>query len=136
MVVAFFLESAIEVIRLLRWRPSSAPATDRANHLLVSDPQLLRCRRQRRIRRPQSETADERRRQQMRIDPADAASVQPPVADKCDDVVMRYHRRLMHLLVVGQQLFTPAFVADEQFAVHEVMPLTSSRLNSASSSVA
>ena len=32
------------------------------HHLLVSDPQLLRCRYQRRIRRPHSQTAHERRR--------------------------------------------------------------------------
>ena len=39
----------------------------------------------------------------MRIDPTDATSVQPPVAHKFDDIAMRHHRRLMHLLEVGQQ---------------------------------
>ena len=58
----------------------------------------------------------------MRIDPPDAPSVQPPVAHKLDDIAMRHDRRLMHLLVVGQQLLTPAFVPDEELSVHEVMP--------------
>jgi len=43
--------------------PSSGEVLD--TDLLVSDPQLLRCRCQRRIRRPQSQMPHERRRQQM-----------------------------------------------------------------------
>ena len=43
----------------------------------------------------------------MRIDPTDATSVQPPVADEFDDIAMRHDRRLMHLLVVGQQPLRP-----------------------------
>ena len=48
----------------------------------------------------------------MRTNPTDATSVQPPVAHKFDDIAMRHDRGLMHLLVVGQQLLTPAFVPD------------------------
>jgi hypothetical protein len=68
-----------------------------------------------------------------RIDPTDAAPVQLPLAHEFDDIPVRYDRRLMHLLVVGQQLLTPTFVADEYT---KSCPLTSSRLNNASSSVA
>ena len=39
-----------------------------------------------------------------------------------DDIAMRHHRRLMHLLEFGQQLLTSAFVPDEELSGHEVMP--------------
>src|SRR6187551_197462 len=59
----------------------------------------------------------------MRIDPTDTSSVQSPDAHKFDDIAMRHDRRLMHLLVVGQQLLAPpGLVPDEELSVHEVMP--------------
>jgi hypothetical protein len=46
-----------------------------ARHLLVADPHLLRQRRQRGVDRPEFQPAYERRRQQMRVDPADTTPV-------------------------------------------------------------
>ena len=56
------LTSSTRHARERRLGPVATDASSPNTHLLVSDPQVLRCRRQRRIRRPQSQATDERRR--------------------------------------------------------------------------
>ena len=57
----------------------------------------------------------------MRIDPANTAPVQAPIAHEFYDICMRHDRCLVHSLVVGQQLCATALVADEEFAEDEVV---------------
>ena len=49
---------------------------------------------------------------------------------------MRDNWRLIHALVLGQQRLAPAFIANEEFTVDEIMALTSSRPRSSSSLLA
>ena len=57
----------------------------------------------------------------MRIDPANPATVKSTVSHEFDDITVRHGGRLMHLLVVLQQLLPPALVPDEEFSVYELM---------------
>jgi len=57
----------------------------------------------------------------VRIDPANAAAVQSPIAHKVYDIAVRHDRCLVHSLVVGQQLFATTRVADEELAEDEVV---------------
>src|SRR5687767_345766 len=57
----------------------------------------------------------------MRVDPPDAATVQSSRAHERNDFDGRHHWCLMHLLVVSQQWPAAALVADEKFAVDEVV---------------
>ena len=57
----------------------------------------------------------------MRIDPANTAAVQTPIAHKVYDIAVRHDRCLVHSLVVGQQLFATTRVADEELAEDEVV---------------
>lgn len=57
----------------------------------------------------------------MRIDPANTAPVQPPITHELYDISVRYDGCLMHSLVVGQQLFATALVADKELAEDEVV---------------
>ena len=57
----------------------------------------------------------------MRIDPANTAPVQSPIAHKLYDISVRHDGCLVHSLVVGQQLFATTLVADEELAEDEVV---------------
>ena len=57
----------------------------------------------------------------MRIDPADPTAVKLTVSHESDDILVRHHRRLMHLLVIRQQPLPTTLVPDEEFAVDEFM---------------
>lgn len=57
----------------------------------------------------------------MRVDPTDTAPVKLSVADERDDFIVTHDRRLIHALVVPQQLFAPSLIANEEFAVDEVV---------------
>jgi transposase len=62
------------VPRVLLGDNARALGRDRAN-LLVTDPQLSRDRRQRRVSRPQFDSSDKGRCQEMHVDPPDASAV-------------------------------------------------------------
>src|SRR6266542_5942695 len=89
--------------------------------LIVRDRQLPGDRRQWWIGSPQSQTTDEGGREQVYINPADTAAVQASFANEPYDVAVIYNRSLVHLRVVGQELRSPALVADEKLPVHEVV---------------
>jgi hypothetical protein len=57
----------------------------------------------------------------VRIDPANTAPVQPSITHELYDISVRHDGRLVHSLVVGQELFATAFVADEELAEDEVV---------------
>ena len=57
----------------------------------------------------------------MCIDPSDATAMQSAAANEGDHINVWHRRRLMHLLVVFEKLLTSADIADQQFAVNEVM---------------
>ena len=57
----------------------------------------------------------------MCIDPSDAPAMQSAAANEGDHISVWHQRRLMHLLVVVEQLLASADIADQQFAVNEVM---------------
>lgn len=57
----------------------------------------------------------------MRIDPANTTPVQPSIADERYDISVGHDGCLVHSLVVGQELFATALVADEEFAEDEVV---------------
>ena len=59
--------------------------------LFMTDPELLRHGRKRRVSRPQFQSTHECRRQKMYIDPPDASTVQLTVADEGNDIGMRDH---------------------------------------------
>jgi len=89
--------------------------------LVVTDPQLFRDCRQRRVSRPQFEANHECRRQKMYVDPSDASAVQLAVADEGGDIRVRDNGSLIHAPVLGQQRLAPAFVANEELAVNEIV---------------
>lgn len=74
-----------------------------------------------RVGRPERQSPHQGRRQEMRIDPANTEPVQPAVPDELDDLAVRHDWRLMHLLVVRQQLLPSSLVPDQEFAVNELM---------------
>ena len=57
----------------------------------------------------------------MCIDPSDAPAMQSAAANEGDHISVWHQRRSMHLLVVFEKLFAVADIADQQFAVREVM---------------
>ena len=57
----------------------------------------------------------------MRINPANTPPVQPPITHELYDIIVRHDGRLVHSLVIGQQLFATALVADKQLAEDEVV---------------
>lgn len=50
------------------------------------------------VRRPELKAANKGGGEEVRIDPANAAAVQPPIAHKVYDVAMRHDRCLVHSL--------------------------------------
>jgi hypothetical protein len=57
----------------------------------------------------------------VRIDPANTAPVQPPLSHELYDISVRHDGCLVHSLVIGQQLFATAFVADKELTEDEVV---------------
>lgn len=57
----------------------------------------------------------------MCIDPSDATAMQSAAANEGDHIGVWHQRRLMHLLVGFEKLLASADIADQQFAVNEVM---------------
>ena len=57
----------------------------------------------------------------MRIDPANTTPVQPAITHELYDLSVRHDGCLVHSLVVGQQLFATALVADRELAEDEVV---------------
>ena len=57
----------------------------------------------------------------MRIDPADAPTVQFLLAHEGDNFGMSHNRRVVHSLVACQKLLASALVADEELAVDELV---------------
>jgi hypothetical protein len=57
----------------------------------------------------------------VRIDPANTAPVQPPITHELYDISVRHEGSLVDSLIVGQQLFATAFVADKELAEDEVV---------------
>jgi hypothetical protein len=48
--------------------------------------------------------------------------MQVAIANELDDVTVRDHDRLMHPLVVGQELPTASPVSNEEFSVDQLVP--------------
>jgi hypothetical protein len=86
------------------------------------NPQLGRDRGKPRIGCPQSHAGDKSGREQVRVDPANAAAVKSTLPNELYNLTMWHDRRLVHQDVVGDQLLTPSFVADEEFAENKVVP--------------
>jgi hypothetical protein len=57
----------------------------------------------------------------MYVDPSNASAVQLAVADEGDDLRVRDNWGLVHALVVCQQRPAPAFVANEELTVNEIV---------------
>jgi hypothetical protein len=57
----------------------------------------------------------------MCIDPSDAPAMQSAAANEGDHISVWHQRRSMHLLVVFEKLLASADIADQQFAVNDVM---------------
>jgi crotonobetainyl-CoA:carnitine CoA-transferase CaiB-like acyl-CoA transferase len=73
------------------------------------------------IGRPQPDIADQRRGEEVDIDPTDSAAVQPPRVHERHDLAMRHQRDLVHQAVGRQQLRASTLVADQQLAVDEIV---------------
>jgi hypothetical protein len=58
----------------------------------------------------------------LNVDPTDAAPLQVPLADEPDDIAMRDKARLMYPLIRGQQFPAAAPIADEEFAMDQLVP--------------
>src|SRR5262245_45686278 len=89
--------------------------------LLVADTKLRRHRGEPGIGGPQLHSRHKSRRQEVSIDPPDPALVQPAMPDELHDVSVRHGGCLMHQHVVSEKLPSPAFVAHQQLADHEVV---------------
>ena len=57
----------------------------------------------------------------MRINPAYPVSVQSTAPYELHNINMRHGGRLVHLLIIREQLFSPALVPDEELSVDELM---------------
>jgi len=88
---------------------------------VVANSQLCGQRRQPRVRCPQLKASNKGGGEEVRIDPANTAPVQSSIAHKFYDIRMGHHWRLVHSLVVGQQLSAATLIADEQLAEDEVV---------------
>ena len=53
--------------------------------------------------------------------PADATSLQVPIAHERDDLAVRNDARLMYLLIGGQELPSASTIADEKFSIDQFM---------------
>ena len=73
------------------------------------------------VRRPESQSLDNGGREQVDIDPADPASVQAPLANENDDLVVRDHAGLPHAFVVREELVPASAVANQEFPINELM---------------
>src|SRR5207247_11405078 len=69
------------------------------------------------VGRPQPVSSYKSGCQQVNVDPADTTSVQVSAPDKGDDITVRNHPRLGHLLVAGQEFLSALAVSDQQFPV-------------------
>jgi hypothetical protein len=56
-------------------------------------------------------------REQVNVNPANAAAMQVPMANEGNHVRVRNNTRLMHVLIGGQELPAAATIADEQFSI-------------------
>ena len=90
-------------------------------HSVVADAKFGRNCREPRIGGPQTHTSDKRRREQVGIDPANTATMKTTMSDELDHFGMRDCWHVMNETIVGQQLLSTAFVADEKFPEDEVM---------------
>jgi len=86
------------------------------NRLVEGAPELSGERREARICGPQSQAADQCRRQKVRIDRPNPAAVESSVTCGPDHLMVRYRGRVMHQLVVLQPLSPPADVRNEEFS--------------------
>ena len=89
---------------------------------LVGNPKLARDRGQPRIRRPQTDPPHESRREKVRVDPANAATLQPAPTDELHNLAMGHDWRLVHQGVVVEQGMAGALIPDEKLAKDEVVP--------------
>jgi hypothetical protein len=58
----------------------------------------------------------------VNVDPTHAATMQVASANECYDVTVRDFARLMHPLVIRQELPAASSVAKEEFSVDQLMP--------------
>jgi hypothetical protein len=57
----------------------------------------------------------------MRVNPADAASMQAAIAYEGDNIDVRHDGRLVHLLVVCEKVRASPKITDQQLTVNEVV---------------
>ena len=101
--------------------PTRPPPGRGLRRWLVREPEFAREAREARVRRPDFQAAYDRRRQEVDIDPPDAAALQPSMADEGHDLLVPQHGGLVHLPVAGQQIVPPAAIPDEQLTVYQVV---------------
>jgi hypothetical protein len=97
-------ESPEEMMRFLAQTPippldGASPIALRPLQSVERDSQLACEHCQSWVSCPQLQPRDQRRRQEMRIDPANPSAVQSTAAHEFDDIRVRHSRRLVHLLV-------------------------------------
>jgi hypothetical protein len=74
------------------------------------------------FRSPQLQSPDNRGREQVHVNPADAAAIQVPIANEGNNLAVSNYTRLMHLLISGQELPAPSTIADEKLSIDQFMP--------------
>jgi hypothetical protein len=87
----------------------------------VCDTKLLGDPREGRMRRPQRYSFDQRRCQEVCIDPSDAGSVELPIPHERDDLGVCHASSLMHLRVDPKKLRPSTAITHEQFTVDELV---------------
>jgi hypothetical protein len=98
---------AVVPLRASRWIPEIKLVGDRGES---------------RVGRPYGYSRDHCRGQQMDVDPSDAAAEQATITYKCHHFLMWDQAYLVHLLVCGQKLHSPASIADQELAEDQLMP--------------
>lgn len=84
-------------------------------------PQFVSDRVQWSVSRPELDSRDKRRGQEVRVDPADAAPMNLARPDERHDVAVRHSRYLHHPFVAAEKLPPAAVVAHQQLPVHELV---------------
>ena len=88
---------------------------------LVGDGKLLRNGIEAWVGGPQLQSPYNGGREQVNVDPADAAPVQLPIANEGDDLAVRDEARLMHLFIGSQEFPAASTVTDEKFSIDQFM---------------
>lgn len=89
---------------------------------LVGDPQPGCQLGQGLVGRPQAKVRDDRGGEQVRVGPSQTPTLQAPVPDEADHLVVGNGRHQDHLFVGRQQLGPTAAIPDEKLSEHHLVP--------------